>query len=201
MKKNTNIDEKKDIFYFNILLYFIFLYTLVFFVFAFLHRNYQYIYFSLIMMILLLILRFVKKKLLLPNTIVFGIAIGGLLHMFGGIVYINGIRLYDYPIWVFHYDNFVHTYNSFIVSLLVYNLLEPYLHTSIKENKFLTWLILILMTSGVGTINEIIELIAVLFLNAGEAVGGYLNNAFDLVFNIIGATIGAFVLYIYRKRK
>ncbi len=41
---------------------------------------------------------------------------------------------------------------------------------------------------GLGAVAEIAELFAVLFFAAGEQVGGYLNNAFDLVFNLLGGS-------------
>ena len=50
------------------------------------------------------------------------------------------------------------------------------------------------MGLGVGLINEIVELIAVVFLNAQENVGGYLNNAIDLVYNSIGVIVAIILL-------
>jgi flagellar biosynthesis protein FlhB len=52
------------------------------------------------------------------------------------------------------------------------------------------------MGLGVGLINEIVELTAVVYLNAQEGVGDYLNNAIDLVYNSIGVIVTVVILDI-----
>ena len=56
------------------------------------------------------------------------------------------------------------------------------------------------MAMGVGAFNEILELIAVVFLGAAEQVGDYFNNALDLFFNLIGSTIACFFIIHYHKK-
>jgi glycopeptide antibiotics resistance protein len=56
------------------------------------------------------------------------------------------------------------------------------------------------MALGVGTVNELVEFLAVVFLNAEEAVGGYFNNSLDIVFNTIGSLLATVLIYIYRER-
>ena len=46
---------------------------------------------------------------------------------------------------------------------------------------------------GIGALNEMIEFSMVVLANAGAAVGGYYNNALDLIFNFIGNIIGAWI--------
>ncbi len=53
---------------------------------------------------------------------------------------------------------------------------------------------------GFGAFNEIIELLAVLLFDATQQVGGYLNNALDLVFNLIGSIIACFFIIDYHKK-
>ena len=60
---------------------------------------------------------------------------------------------------------------------------------------------LILMALGVGAINEIIEFIAVEFLEAAQQVGDYENNAKDLVFNLFGSFIASLIIYNYYKKE
>ena len=80
-----------------------------------------------------------------------------------------------------------------------YNLLNPHLDKKIKHNKILLSLIIILIASGIGAFNEIIEFFAVVFFNAAKGVGGYFNNALDLVFNLIGAIIASFIITKYHS--
>ena len=49
----------------------------------------------------------------------------------------------------------------------------------------------ILSAIGIGLLNAVIEFGMVIFADAADAVGGYYNTALDLVFNLIGAIIGA----------
>ncbi len=56
----------------------------------------------------------------------------------------------------------------------------------------------ILAASGLGAVNEIIELLAVVTLDT-EGVGGYINTVIDLVANFLGAITGT--LYMYTKQK
>ncbi|MBT4322356.1 hypothetical protein HOD53_04225, partial [Candidatus Woesearchaeota archaeon] len=74
-----------------------------------------------------------------------------------------------------------------------------YLKKLFDQNKLLFLFTLILITSGLGAVYEIIELFAVYFLNASEAVGTYYNNALDLIFNLIGSLFAA--IWLIRKNK
>jgi len=126
----------------------------------------------------------------------------GLLHLLGGIVYIGDVRLYDY--WFFppylKFDNFVHGVGGALAAILAYNFLENKLVPEIRYNGFIFVFLLVTIASGIGAYNEILELIAVVFFDAGKAVGDYMNNALDLVHNLIGATIASVAMYwhIYR---
>jgi hypothetical protein len=48
----------------------------------------------------------------------------------------------------------------------------------------------ILVASGIGMMNEVIEFGLVIWADAAAEVGGYYNTALDLVFNFIGALLG-----------
>jgi len=53
---------------------------------------------------------------------------------------------------------------------------------------------------GKISLNEVVELIAVLFVGAGKYVGSYLNNAADLAYNAGGAIIAAIIIAYKRLR-
>jgi uncharacterized membrane protein YjdF len=99
-----------------------------------------------------------------------------------------------------HYDNFIHTYGSFIATLALYSLLSNYIDDRVKKKYFIFAFVLVLMAMGLGTIIELCELFAALYLNAAQQVGDYYNNAFDLFYNTIGAILATVVIYLYRQR-
>jgi hypothetical protein len=97
----------------------------------------------------------------------------------------------------FKFDNFVHLYNCTITFLIVDYLYEIFI---ISKSKVFKVVSCILITLGLSTFIEIIELIAVLFFDAQKEVGDYINNAFDLVYNLYGSLIGCTILVFYKNK-
>jgi len=177
-------------------------YLIIFTIFAAVNKNYEFLYYIIIMGILIGIGILYHKKIHLTLHIIIGLSILGFMHISGGIFYFNGARLYDiYLIGkVLRYDNLVHSFGIFVSTFVVYNLLKPHLDKKLIHNKYLISLILILMAMGAGALNEVLELGAVVFLGAAEQVGDYFNNALDLIFNLIGSVIACFFIIYYHKK-
>ena len=117
--------------------------------------------------------------------------------MAGGSVIIDGDVLYKLPLWhvfgtgewtIFKYDQVIHAYGFFTATLVVYQLIKPYL------NKITNWKVVLVIVAlagmGLGVVNEIVEFIAVISI-PDTNVGGYVNTSLDLVFNSIGAFLAA----------
>lgn len=125
-----------------------------------------------------------------------------LLHMLGGSLYLNGIRLYDImllkilpdPYNILRYDQFVHAFCYFVITLFVYSVVKFATREKIKTKTALA--IVFLASIGIGALNEIIEFLTVALFNS-QGVGGYFNNALDLIFNSIGALIA--VIYANKR--
>lgn len=188
----------------KILTYFLVVYAFCFIIFSFIDNNYEFLFYSFLMFLLTIIILLYYKSLKLTSSLILGLIIISALHTLGGHLYLNGIRLYD--LWLvfnlIRYDNLVHFIGYFVTTLIAYNLLYPHLNDRIKFNGFFLSLLLIFITTGIGALNEIFELSAVIFLNAGQQVGDYMNNAFDLVFNLLGSiTACFFLIYSYKKNK
>ena len=119
------------------------------------------------------------------------------------IINIYDIRLYDF--WfidnLLKYDNIIHAASLFVATFVAYNIISPHLDLKIKHHPALFSLLLILIALGIGALNEILEFGAVVFLDAQEAVGDYLKNASDLVFNLIGSVIAVFFIHPYHKKR
>lgn len=178
-------------------------YLAFFTVLAIVNRNFEFLYYTFIMSAIIFIIVFYHKKIHLSMHLFFGLTILGVLHIFGGNIHIGGIRLYE--LWllpnIFRYDNLVHSFGTFVATFAVYSLLRPHLDVKIKHNYFLLALLLISITMGFGAFNEILELGAVLFLGAAEQVGDYFNNAFDLVFNLLGSIVACVIILEHHAKQ
>lgn len=188
----------------KIMTYFLVVYAFSFIIFSFIDNNYEFLFYSFIMFLLTVIIVLYYKQVRLTSGLIIGLILISVLHTLGGHLFFNGTRLYD--IWLIkdliRYDNLVHFIGYFTTTLIAYNLLSPYLDDKIKYNKFFLSLLLVFIAIGIGALNEIFELSAVIFLNAGSQVGDYMNNAFDLVFNLLGSITACFLLiYYYKKTK
>jgi len=163
-------------------------------------KNFEFLAYNAVILLLVLFIYFYRHGIKLPNMIIMGLLLMILLYFMGSEVHINGIVLWDYKFGIMEYDNFVHAFDSFVLVFLSYNLLSSHIYDSIKMKSVNLAVLLILVTLGLGSIWETIEFCAVTFIKS-TTVGDYVNNALDLVFNLIGAIIGAVSLVIYRKRK
>ena len=184
----------------HMLFFFTLAYLFLFSLYAVLNDNFEFLYYSVVLSGLLFGLVSYSKKVFYPLEIVAGLVIFGLLHILGGNLIVDGVRLYDY--WfvdgLFKFDNLMHALGSFLVGIVAYSFISPYIKEIPPE---LGWSTLVLIVMGVGAINEVLELLAVVFLGAADEVGGYFNNAVDLVFNLIGGSLSAVSIHLYRKKK
>ncbi len=112
-----------------------------------------------------------------------------LLHILGGVIYFGEVRMYDYYFFgFFRFDWFMHLLGGFLSGRISYEILKDnFLFRKNSSQLFIA--IVIILSIGIGTLNEIIEFLAVIFLNAGNAVGDYYNNLTDIVNNLVGSVI------------
>ena len=167
---------------------------------AFQIKNYEILYYSIILYVgIILVLFLYKNKIKLHFYHYLLLSIFWLSNLLGSNLYFNGIKLYDTWLFFIRYDQLVHLFGGFVIALLIFQLFKKYLKKLFDQNKLLFLFTLILVTSGLGAVYEIIELFAVYFLNSSEAVGTYYNNALDLIFNLIGSLFAA--IWLIRKNK
>jgi hypothetical protein len=133
--------------------------------------------------------------------ILWGLTIWGLLHMAGGNLRVGDDVLYGLQLIpvVLRYDQLVHAFGFGTATLVCHHLLKPYLRDGIDRWRTLSILI-VLMGSGLGAMNEIIEFIAVKTLPETN-VGGYDNTLWDLIFNLIGGLLAVAWLTVRRRRQ
>ena len=186
----------------KIMFYFTVSYLMLFLVIALHNNNFEFLYYTFVLSILIFIVVIYYQKMRLTSNLIAGLVLVGAMHVLGGNVYLFGTRLYEF--WLIkgflRYDNVVHFIGSYVATLVAYNFLYPHLDTRKKHHKFWLALVIVLMAMGIGVFNEMLELIAVVFLDAQQQVGDYMNNAIDLFYNFLGSVISCAILINYRIR-
>lgn len=152
-----------------------------------------------------------QRQVKLGPTILWGLTVWGVLHMAGGLVHVGDGVLYSLVLVplvdrvttegerlvVLRFDQLIHLYGFAVSTLVTYHLLRPYLRDRIERWPTLA-LLVVLMSSGLGALNEILEFCAVLaFPETG--VGGYANTLLDLCFNLAGGLV-AITYLTWRQR-
>lgn len=170
-------------------------------------QNYEFLWYLVIISVLIYIMIKLYKKYNLSNSVLIGISAWGLMHLLGGSLMIGGKRLYANMIWdlgiesfagtpILKFDQFLHFYFYVVVTILLVYIMRPYLKKG--YNKFVVSVLLVFTAMGVGALNEIFELLPVLFLET-QGVGDYFNTMWDIVFNTFGAIVA--VVYLNLKGK
>lgn len=186
----------------RLMLWFTILYMTFFTIVSLIDKNYEFLYYTIVMSLIILILIKYKEHISFTSGIAFGLTVVAALHIFGGNVHIGGTRLYD--VWLIgwlKYDNMVHMIGTFTAAVLSYTFVYQHLNEKARDNKILLTIIIISMALGIGSLNEILELGAVVWFNAGAQVGDYFNNAYDLVYNLFGATLACVYLFYIQKEQ
>jgi uncharacterized membrane protein YjdF len=170
------------------------IYVPIFTVVALRRTNYEFLLYVCVILIVAAWILWKQRRIRFDRTILWGLTIWGLLHMAGGNLRVGGGVLYGLVLVplierfdILRYDQFVHTFGFAVATLVCHHLLRPYLKDRIERWGTLAFLV-VLMGSGFGALNEIIEFIAVLAVPE-TGVGGYENTLLDLVFNLIGGIL------------
>lgn len=180
-------------------------YILGFAIYYILIKNYEFlVYVSSITFFFLLILITINKTKF-SNSILWLLSFAGFLHMCCGGIRINGVALYHVNIFhiigsgdsfILRVDQVMHFYGIFIITIIAYHLLSLYLAKD-KNSNFI-YFVTFFIGIGWGSLVENQEFATVVLFNR-TGVGGYYNNALDLVFNAIGALSASIFLYMKNK--
>ncbi len=184
----------------DVILFFILSYLLIFGFLSLIKDNTEFVYYSVVFLACFFVLHGLHKRVRFPMFLLVSIAIYGLLHFIGGLFFFRTVRIYDLRFMILEYDNIVHTLAAFILTVFGYSILEPGLNDMIKKNRLYFGILLGLFGFGIASFGEIVEFAGVKFLGA-TGVGDYFNNAWDLVFNFIGVSIGSFLVVRHHWQK
>lgn len=199
-----------------VLLGFVVLYMIACSAMALMQGNNEFMLYAVIMVIFIVGILALHMRIRFSRTVLWLLAIWGLLHMAGGTLSIPpeytdawraasdpgdrpsqavlySLRIHpDLP----RYDQIVHVFGFFTAALACFQGLLVLLGA---PRALATAFAAALMSIGLGAINEVIEFIAVLSMPETN-VGGYTNTAWDLVSNTIGAVAGAIICLMTRPR-
>jgi len=168
--------------------------------------NYEFLVYIIVTALVFYILMRFDDYYGFPLYAIWMFVVWVILHMLGGSVIINdaGARLYAWvifnwvgePYLILKYDQVVHAYTYFVFSIFVYYALKRH----VKDGQKAALIIFtVLVSIGIGMLNEVVEFAMVVFANAAEGVGDYYNTALDMVFNLIGSILG--VWFVGRNGK
>lgn len=173
-------------------------YVAAFGLFAVLRGNWEFVFYVAVVVFFFLLILKKRGRLHLKHDALAGLSAWGLLHMMGGnIPYGNGVLygLQIIPIYL-RYDQMVHFFGFGVATVVGFQLLKPYLKPD--YNRATIAVLTVMIGTGAGALNEVIEFMAVLALPE-TGVGGYFNTAWDMTFNLLGAVAALF--YIRRRER
>lgn len=178
-----------------------------FFIYYMLNFNLEFLIYIIVIVGVTFLVYFSHKKLNYSMGVLWALVLWGLMHMAGGSVPVGDGVLYgwiivpiseNYPILKF--DQFVHAFGFGACVFVMRDVLKPDLKKTSVTHRFGMGLVLVMGAMGFGALNEVIEFSATV-IDPDNGVGGYVNNALDLVFNLIGALIAVGILWIKEQGK
>ena len=179
--------------------------SLLFFaIFILIKGNYEFLFYLFVVLALATTVCIAQKKVHFPPFVLWHLVVWATLHLAGGNLSFAGTRLYDavlYPLigepyHILRFDQLVHVYGFFAATLASYYVLKPLCK---KEHHACALFFIVIMAGlGLGALNEIVEFTATLLV-PHTGVGGYINNALDLVADLLGAIIA--MIYLRQREQ
>lgn len=168
--------------------------------------NSEFLVYALVMAVLILLVAATRRQAAFPPALLWALSVWGLLHMAGGNLPVGGSVLYNLVLWplagsgewaVLKYDQAVHAWGFGVTAWLLWHLLVTS-HPGTRGSK-VAYVYPLIGAMGLGALNEMIEFAAVA-ATPETNVGGYVNNALDLVFNALGALLAMTVIALVADR-
>lgn len=170
--------------------------------------NMEFLFYIVTMLLIVLAVAYVHRRVGLSHGVLWALSLWGLVHMLGGLVPLPAGWPYNpphavlYSLWLIpdtlKYDQVVHAYGFGVTTWLCW---EGLRFVSGRSQPTFGMLTLAAAASlGFGALNEIIEFAATLMVPETN-VGGYVNTGWDLVSNLVGALIGAFLIALFCRAR
>ena len=172
---------------------------------AVLRDNTEFLFYVAVMVLLIGLVWYVHRRVNLTAGALWGLSIWGLAHMLGGLVGvpegwpINGDVRVLYSLWlipeVVKYDHVVHAYGFGMTTWVCWQGLQAAFRSYEISVRPTVGLLSLAATAGMGygALNEVIEFLATLLVPETN-VGGYLNTGWDLMANLVGASVAVTII-------
>jgi uncharacterized membrane protein len=178
---------------------------------AMVQGNKEFVFYIVVMLVLIGVVTLVHRAVTLTTALLWALSLWGLLHMAGGLVPLpkgwpyNGDHAVFYSWWIIpqrlKYDQVVHAYGFGVTTWVCWHCLKASMRRGFGIHLKPTFGMLVICAAagvGFGALNEVVEFIAVLTI-PNTNVGGYENTGWDLVSNLIGATLAVGIIRFGRK--
>ena len=173
--------------------------------------NSEFVFYIVVMVILVALVGVVHVHIGLPESAPWALRIWGLAHIAGGLIPVpadwptHGPNHVLYSLWLIperlKYDQVVHAYGFGVTTWICWLGLQSTLSGAgidpapTAGRLVLAWA----AGQGFGALNEVIEFAATLMV-PNTNVGGYLNTGWDLVSNLVGATLAVLIIWFSYRR-
>ncbi|NIP77826.1 MAG: DUF2238 domain-containing protein [Gemmatimonadetes bacterium] len=174
--------------------------------------NAEFIVYVAVVVLLIPAVWLVHRTVRLAMLSLWFLSLWGLLHMLGGLAPvpagwpINGENAVLYSLWlvpeVLKYDHVVHAFGFGVTTWVCWQGLRGALRRGGREGRPTGGLMVLAAAAGLGfgALNEVIEFAATLALPETN-VGGYVNTGWDLVANLVGATVAVILIVALDRRR
>ena len=171
----------------------------IFLIIAILVKNFEFIYYGILMFPLLILVYKYHKRIHLHFPVFILITLFFLAHLAGELISVGGVVLYDVGLGLITYDNLVHILGSFVLVLVAYSMIHTHVIDKKKNDTYL-FLLLFFMSLGLAVVVEMISFFANIFFNRINDVAFYVNVD-DLLMNFLGSLIASLVVVGYHRKK
>jgi hypothetical protein len=173
---------------------------------AIVRGNREFLFYIVVMLVLIVAVLAVHRSVGLCMAALWGLSVWGLLHMAGGLLVVpagwptEAESRVLYSLWLIpgrlKYDQVVHAYGFGITTWVCWQALRAAIRWrgGAASPSFGLMVLCAAAGLGFGAVNEIVEFAATLLI-AETNVGGYRNTGWDLVANMIGATVAASLIW------
>ncbi len=153
------------------------------------------IYYIPITVIFTGVIALIHRSVGFPTAVLWGLAGAAIGNMAGGVLLVSGATLYELPVLgSIRYDKVFH---AVAAGLVAWASLEALASWGLRRT-FALGFGAAMMAFGGGALVEVVEYFGSLIIE-DPSVGGYTNNAQDLIANTVGAVVGTTLAYRFHR--
>ncbi len=167
----------------------------VFLVYGIATDNSQLIYYIPITVMFTGIIALIHRSVGFHMAVLWALAGAAIGNMAGGVLVVGGAALYQLPVLgLIGYDKVFH---AFAAGVVAWASLEALSSWGLRRTFALGFAATMIALGG-GALVEVVEYFGSILIE-DASVGGYINNAQDLIANTLGATIGTTLAYRFHR--